>query len=138
MVSHCLFTENQLIQELLSGPNSEQDQAGVVSEPRPHPLFRAAVISGSDQLVQMHIARGRDVNSRDESGTSLLGLAASKGNLGTFKLLLEAGANPAVKDHRALSPHLCASSVAHGLSLLEERSRAWRGRRDVAALRRGA
>lgn len=113
MVSHCLFTENQLIQELLSGPNSEQDQAGVVSEPRPHPLFRAAVISGSDQLVQMHIARGRDVNSRDESGTSLLGLAASKGNLGTFKLLLEAGANPAVKDLQGRDPLEIARANGH-------------------------
>ena len=35
------------------------------------------------------------------------------------------------------SPHLRPGSVAHGLSLLEERSRARRGRRDVAALRRG-
>lgn len=112
MVSHCLFTENLLIQEL-SGPNSEQDQAGVVSEPRPHPLFRAAVISGSDQLVQMHIARGRDVNSRDESGTSLLGLAAGKGHLGTFKLLLEAGANPAVKDLQGKDPLEIARANGH-------------------------
>ena len=46
----------------------------------------------------MHIARGRDVNARDESGTSLLALAASKGHPVVAKLLLEAGANPAVKD----------------------------------------
>jgi RNA polymerase primary sigma factor len=75
-----------------------------VSEPRPHPLFRAAVISGSEQLVRMHIARGRDVNARDETGTSLLGLAASKGHLTTFKLLLEAGANTAVKDLEGRDP----------------------------------
>ncbi len=93
-----------MIQELSSGPNSERYQAAVVSEPRPHPLFRAAVISGSDQLVRMHIARGRDVNARDETGTSLLALAASKGHLGTFKLLLEAGANPALKDLRGRDP----------------------------------
>ena len=93
-----------MIQELSSGPNSERYQAAVVNEPRPHPLFRAAVISGSDQLVRMHIARGRDVNARDETGTSLLALAASKGHLGTFKLLLEAGANPALKDLRGRDP----------------------------------
>jgi hypothetical protein len=52
----------------------------------------------------MHIARGRDVNARDETGTSLLGLAASKGHLTTFKLLLEAGANPAVKDLEGRDP----------------------------------
>lgn len=90
--------------EFLPGSNLEQSQAAVVSEPRPHPLFRAAVISGSEQLVRMHIARGRDVNARDETGTSLLGLAASKGHLTTFKLLLEAGANPAVKDLEGRGP----------------------------------
>ena len=93
-----------MIQELSPGPNSERYQTAVVSEPRPHPLFRAAVISGSDQLVRMHIARGRDVNARDETGTSLLALAASKGHLSTFKLLLEAGANPALKDLKGRDP----------------------------------
>lgn len=90
--------------EFLPGSNLEQSQAAAVSEPRPHPLFRAAVISGSDQLVRMHIARGRDVNARDETGTSLLGLAASKGHLTTLKLLLEAGANPAVSDLEGRDP----------------------------------
>ena len=104
MVAHCLYTENPLIQELSSEPNSEQYQAAVASEPRPHPLFRAAVISGSDQLVRMHIARGRDVNARDETGSSLIALAASKGHLGIFKLLLEAGANPALKDLKGRDP----------------------------------
>ena len=52
----------------------------------------------------MHIARGREVNSRDDSGTTLLGLAASKGRLGTIKLLLEAGANPAVRDAKGRNP----------------------------------
>jgi hypothetical protein len=52
----------------------------------------------------MHIARGRDVNARDENGTSLIALAASKGHLGTFKLLLEAGANPALKDLKGRDP----------------------------------
>ena len=52
----------------------------------------------------MHIARGRDVNARDESGTSLLGLAASKGHLGTTRLLLEAGANPTIRDFKGRDP----------------------------------
>ena len=34
-----------------------------------HPLFKLAVVSGSDQLVRLHIARGRDVNAKDETGT---------------------------------------------------------------------
>jgi ankyrin repeat protein len=52
----------------------------------------------------MHIARGRNVNVRDESGTSLLGLAASKGLLEVSRILLEAGANPAVRDHKGRDP----------------------------------
>jgi RNA polymerase primary sigma factor len=52
----------------------------------------------------MHIARGRNVNVRDESGTSLLGLAASKGRLEVSRILLEAGANPAVRDHKGRDP----------------------------------
>ena len=44
------------------------------------------------------------MNARDETGTSLLGLAASKGHLTTFKLLLEAGANSAVKDLEGRDP----------------------------------
>jgi hypothetical protein len=89
-----------LIQEVPSGPNSEQSFAPLVDDPRPHPPFKLAVVSGSEQLVRMHIARGRNVNVRDESGTSLLGLAASKGLLEVSRILLEAGANPAVRDHK--------------------------------------
>jgi RNA polymerase primary sigma factor len=93
-----------LIQEVPSGPNSEQSLAPLADESKPHPLFRAAVVSGSEKLVQMHIARGRDVNARDDSGRTLLGLAASKGRLGTIKLLLEAGANPLVRDLKGKNP----------------------------------
>ena len=93
-----------LIQEVPSGPNSEQSFAPLVDDPRPHPLFKLAVVSGSEQLVRMHIARGRNVNVRDESGTSLLGLAASKGRLEVARILVEAGANPAVRDHKGRNP----------------------------------
>ena len=89
--------EYSLIQEVLGGPNSEQSPVPL-AKPRVHPLFKAAVASGSEQLVQMHIARGRDVDARDDSGTTLLGIAASKGRLGVLKLLLEAGANSMLED----------------------------------------
>ena len=98
------LSERSLIQEVPSGPNSEQSLAPLADEPRPHPLFKVAVVSGSEQLVQMHIARGREVNARDDSGMTLLGLAASKGRLGTLKLLLEAGANPAIRDLKGRDP----------------------------------
>jgi hypothetical protein len=96
--------EYSLIQEAPSGPNSEQSLAPLADEPRPHPLFKAAVVSDSEQLVQMHIARGRELDARDDSGTTLLGLAASKGRLGTLKLLLEAGADPTIRDSKGRDP----------------------------------
>lgn len=52
----------------------------------------------------MHVQRGRDVNARDESGTTLLSLAASKGRMGIAKLLLEAGADPAICDLQGKNP----------------------------------
>jgi RNA polymerase primary sigma factor len=52
----------------------------------------------------MHVQRGRDVNARDESGTTLLSLAASKGRIGIAKLLLEAGADPAICDRQGKDP----------------------------------
>jgi RNA polymerase primary sigma factor len=101
MSGHHIFNwKAHLIQEVPSGPNSEQSFAPLVDEQRPHPLFKMAVVSGSEQLVRMHIARGRNVNVRDESGTSLLGLAATKGRLEVSRILLEAGADPTLKDDK--------------------------------------
>ncbi len=44
------------------------------------------------------------MNARDDSGTTLLGLAARRGHLGILKLLLEAGANPAIRDLNGRDP----------------------------------
>ncbi len=52
----------------------------------------------------MHIARGRDVNARDDCGMTLLSLAVSRGHFGTTKLLLEAGADPVLSDVKNRNP----------------------------------
>jgi RNA polymerase primary sigma factor len=96
--------ESSLNLEVSSGPNSEQHLAPLADRPRPHPLFKAAVVSGSAELVKMHVQRGRDVNARDESGATLLSLAASKGRIEIAKLLLEAGADPAICDLQGKDP----------------------------------
>jgi RNA polymerase primary sigma factor len=99
-----VLLEYSLTQAVTPGPNSEQSLAPLADEPKAHPLFKAAVASGSEQLAQMHIARGRDVNARDDSGMTLLGIATSKGCSGIVKLLLEAGANPAIRDLNGMTP----------------------------------
>lgn len=64
-----------------------------------HPLFKLAVSTGSDELVKLHIARGRDANAKDESGHPALALAIAGGRVPTVKILLDAGADPTQKDN---------------------------------------
>jgi RNA polymerase primary sigma factor len=71
-------------------------------EPSLHPLFKLAVSAGSDQLVKFHIARGRDVNAKDDIGRPLLSLAIKKGRTETIRLLLEVGADPSQTDDRGI------------------------------------
>lgn len=72
-----------------------------------------------DELVRLHISRGRNVNARDESGTPLLGLAILKGHFEISKLLLEAGADPWLTDLNGRNglelARLCGSSQLVGL-----------------------
>ncbi len=86
-----------------------------------HPLFRLAVIAGSDDLVKLHIGRGRDVNAKDESGRPLIVLAVAKGRLGTVHILLEAGANPHEKDRQGIDAFTLArtSGDTEVLAMLE-------------------
>jgi RNA polymerase primary sigma factor len=99
-----------LNQEVSFAPNSEQQLAPLPDEPKPHPLFRAAVISGSEQLVKMHLQRGREVNARDENGTTLLALAAGRGHFAIAKLLLDSGANASIPDVHGRDPLSIARS----------------------------
>lgn len=62
------------------------------------PLFKLAVLSGSQPAVRSHIQRGVDINAKDCEGRSYLMLAALKGDVGMCRLLLEAGAGPTLVD----------------------------------------
>jgi RNA polymerase primary sigma factor len=57
-----------------------------------------AVLAGVKTSVELHVRRGVDVNATDERGRSPLILAASRGHVEICRLLLEAGADPALKD----------------------------------------
>lgn len=87
-----------MIQEVPTGPDCERSLSAISPEPRIHPLFKAAIVSGSVPLVTLQISRNRNVNSRDESGNTVLGLAVSRGHTEISRLLLEAGADPRLMD----------------------------------------
>lgn len=63
-----------------------------------NPLFKLAVLSGSESAIAIHVRRGDDVNARDGEGRSLLMLAAAKGNINVCRILLDAGANITLAD----------------------------------------
>src|SRR5436309_11439820 len=64
------------------------------------PMFRVALLAGSEKAVALHLRRGDDVNATDDHGTTALMLAASRGHASICQLLLDAGANPSLRDQR--------------------------------------
>lgn len=65
---------------------------------RLHPLFRMAILTGGEQSVRLHLARGDDPNARDDSGLTPLMLAASRNRESICRLLLACGADPQLRD----------------------------------------
>ena len=53
-----------------------------------------AALHGVETAIRTHIARGDDLNARDNNGLTPLMLAAQKNKAGACRLLLEAGADP--------------------------------------------
>ena len=101
--------------------NSEHSFAPLPVERGLHPLFKLAVLAGPDELVRLHVARGRNVNAKDEAGRPLIALAITKGHLSTLRILLEAGADPFQQDSEGIDAFELArlSSSAETLELLD-------------------
>jgi RNA polymerase primary sigma factor len=62
------------------------------------PLFRMAILSGVSSALKPHLQRGENVNATDAEGRTPLILSAYRGHLEICRILLEAGADPAIKD----------------------------------------
>lgn len=60
--------------------------------------LRLAVMSNSLNALKFHISRGDDLNARDGFGATPLILAAKRKRSELFKLLLDAGADPTIRD----------------------------------------
>jgi outer membrane protein assembly factor BamB len=58
----------------------------------------SAVRAGDTKAIQAALARGADVNARNEIGVSALWIAASKGKLDVIELLVKRGADVNVRD----------------------------------------
>jgi RNA polymerase primary sigma factor len=87
-------------QEAAEGvPSAQSTRAAVAQRNSLNPAFRLAILSGSVESVRLHVHSVGDANATDEKGRSPLILAASKGRVDVCRLLLETGADPALKDH---------------------------------------
>ena len=66
------------------------------------PLFRWAASHGVKASVELYVRRGYDVNATDIRGRTLLLLAAAGGYADICRLLIEAGADPSLRDVNGL------------------------------------
>jgi len=96
---------------VLGRPNSD------VSSPRLSSTFKQAVALGIEAVVLHHLRSGQDVNARDDKGQTPLIIAAAKGRAKICSILLEAGANPALKDSSGFT--------ALDMAISQKRSDVW-------------
>lgn len=61
-------------------------------------LLKIAVANGVENAIKLHIAKGDDLNARDDAGNTPLMIAAKNKQTNACKLLLENGANPLLLD----------------------------------------
>jgi RNA polymerase primary sigma factor len=57
-------------------------------------LLKIAVANGVEAAIKLHIAKGDDLNARDDAGYTPLMIAARKKQTNACRLLLENGADP--------------------------------------------
>lgn len=72
-----------------------------------------AIRAGASDLVRFHLRRGGQVNRQDDSGTSLLMYAATRGHAEICQILLEAGADPVLKNCQGQDALSLARAAGH-------------------------
>ncbi|ATU63332.1 sigma-70 family RNA polymerase sigma factor [Piscinibacter gummiphilus] len=90
---------------------------------RPHPaargvnrLLKLAIAAGSESAVRQHIARGDDLEWRDDRGFTPLMIAASRNRAGVCVLLMAAGVDRAVTDAAGRDALAIALDAGAGLA----------------------
>lgn len=94
-VSYASATKSEIISLIEQGADLEARAFGSGATP----LMRAAYV-GRNDLVQILIDAGANINARDNTGSTPLMIAAMQNNVETFKLLIDAGADLLIKDNR--------------------------------------
>lgn len=61
-------------------------------------MLKIAVANGVENAIRVHIAKGDDLNARDEAGNTPLMIAARKNRANACRLLLENGADALLQD----------------------------------------
>ena len=77
-------------------------------------LLKIAVSNGVEAAIKLHIAKGDDLNARDNAGNTPLMIAARKKQTNACKLLLENGADPLLLDLEGKSVFSIASEAGSG------------------------
>src|SRR5665811_20847 len=73
-------------------------QVGASKTDRLDPLFRAALVAGSLDLIRLHLNRTQQINGFDHARQTPLMIAACRGRQELCKVLLAAGADPFIRD----------------------------------------
>ncbi|XP_013189689.2 nuclear factor NF-kappa-B p100 subunit-like [Amyelois transitella] len=88
---------------ILSDEESEDWKRAIEFIHRDHELLVAAE-TGNDQLIEVLIAKGTNIQQRDHLGRNALHLAVCAESMRAIVLLLRAGINPTVKDNLGMTP----------------------------------
>ncbi|MFO1423215.1 MAG: sigma-70 family RNA polymerase sigma factor [Candidatus Competibacteraceae bacterium] len=76
-------------------------------------LVKMAIRAGAVDLVRFHLRRDQRVDRQDDSGNSLLMYAAGRGQAEICQILLDAGADPALKNHQGQDALSLARATGH-------------------------
>jgi RNA polymerase sigma factor (sigma-70 family) len=77
-------------------------------------LLKIAVANGVENAIKVHIAKGDDLNARDDAGNTPLMIAARKKQTNACRLLLENGADPLLLDLEGKDAVTIASDAGCG------------------------